>query len=179
MKKINIEAAIGVQKTLWYTFCSGLQNQIQIYWSIYLSTFLYTLDELSFYLFSDSFPKEIWEQPEWIKFAFIAEQIRNSKTKLDSSYVYLFRMDGSLRRVIPRPCWLWTRKCRLGLDQLYSLIKKDQRWHHHFGQVHGEWFLEFQLNPLTTNVPHHIETSQSICNAIQLTGFYMMGNIGR
>ena len=36
-----------------------------------------------------------------------------------------------------------------------------------------------QFNPLTTNVPHHIETSQLIWNANQLTGFYMMGNIGR
>ena len=35
------------------------------------------------------------------------------------------------------------------------------------------------LNPLTTNVPHYIETSQLICIANQLTGFYMMGNIGR
>ena len=26
-----------------------------------------------------------------------------------------------------------------------------------------------------TNVPHHIETSQLICIANQLTGFYMMG----
>ena len=34
------------------------------------------------------------------------------------------------------------------------------------------------LNPLTTNVPNHIETSQLICIANQLTGFYMMGNIG-
>ena len=30
------------------------------------------------------------------------------------------------------------------------------------------------FNPLTTNVPHHIETSQLICSANQLTGFYMM-----
>ena len=35
------------------------------------------------------------------------------------------------------------------------------------------------LNLLTTNVPHHIETSQQICNANQLTGFYMKGKIGR
>ena len=35
------------------------------------------------------------------------------------------------------------------------------------------------FNPLTTNVPHHIETSQLICRANQLTSFYMMGNIGR
>ena len=27
--------------------------------------------------------------------------------------------------------------------------------------------------------PHHIETSQLICNANQLAGFYMMENIGR
>ena len=37
----------------------------------------------------------------------------------------------------------------------------------------------WQLNPLTTIVPNHIETSQLICIANQLTGFYMMGNIGR
>ena len=35
------------------------------------------------------------------------------------------------------------------------------------------------LNPLTTNASHHIETSQLICIANQLTGFYIMGNIGR
>ena len=35
------------------------------------------------------------------------------------------------------------------------------------------------FNPLTTNVPHHVETSQLICNINQLTGFYIMGNIGR
>ena len=34
------------------------------------------------------------------------------------------------------------------------------------------------FNPLTTNVPHHIETSQFICNANQLTGFYVMENNG-
>ena len=31
------------------------------------------------------------------------------------------------------------------------------------------------LNPLTKNIPHHMETSQYICNTNQLTGFYMMG----
>ena len=35
------------------------------------------------------------------------------------------------------------------------------------------------VNPLTTNVPHPVETNQLICNANQLTGFYLMGNIGR
>ena len=34
------------------------------------------------------------------------------------------------------------------------------------------------FNPLSTNVLLHIETSQLICTANQLTGFYMMGNIG-
>ena len=36
----------------------------------------------------------------------------------------------------------------------------------------------FPVNPLTTNAPHHRHTSQMICSANQLTGFYMMGNIG-
>ena len=38
--------------------------------------------------------------------------------------------------------------------------------------------LRMPFNLLTTNVSHHIETSQLICIANQLTGFYMMGNIG-
>ena len=33
------------------------------------------------------------------------------------------------------------------------------------------------LNPLTINVPNHIETSQLICSANQLTGFYIIVNI--
>ena len=39
--------------------------------------------------------------------------------------------------------------------------------------------VSFELNPLTTNIPHHVETSQLICNPNQLTGFYMIGNIRR
>ena len=38
---------------------------------------------------------------------------------------------------------------------------------------------KYSINPITANVPHHIETSQLIWNANQLTGFYMMENIGR
>ena len=34
------------------------------------------------------------------------------------------------------------------------------------------------FKPLTTNIPHHIETSQLICNVNRLTGFYMMRNTG-
>ena len=35
------------------------------------------------------------------------------------------------------------------------------------------------INTLTTNVLRHVKTSQLICIANQLTGFYMMGNIDR
>ena len=35
------------------------------------------------------------------------------------------------------------------------------------------------INPLTTNVPHYIETSKFIWRANQLTGFYLIGNIDR
>ena len=35
------------------------------------------------------------------------------------------------------------------------------------------------INPLTSNVPYHIETSQLIYNGNQLTGFFIMGNIVR
>ena len=34
------------------------------------------------------------------------------------------------------------------------------------------------VDSLTNKVPHHIEASQLICTANQLTGFYKMGNIG-
>ena len=40
-------------------------------------------------------------------------------------------------------------------------------------------YLHQYINPLTTNVPHHIETSHLICKANQLTVFYIMGNIDR
>ena len=35
------------------------------------------------------------------------------------------------------------------------------------------------FNSLKTNVPHDIGTSQLICITNQVTGFYMMWNIGR
>ena len=34
------------------------------------------------------------------------------------------------------------------------------------------------FNPLTNNVPHHVETSQLVCNTNQLTGFHMMADGG-
>ena len=49
----------------------------------------------------------------------------------------------------------------------------------HIISSHFRFPINANVNPLTTNVPHHIETSQLICIANQLTGFYMMGNIGR
>ena len=46
-----------------------------------------------------------------------------------------------------------------------------------FAKFTGKQACNF-INPLTTNVPHHTETSQLIYNANQLTDFYRMGNIG-
>ena len=43
----------------------------------------------------------------------------------------------------------------------------------------GETEVSKLLNPLTTNVHNHKETSQLICIANQLTGFFMMMIIGR
>ena len=39
--------------------------------------------------------------------------------------------------------------------------------------------VKYEFNPLATNVRHHIETSQLVCRANHLTGFYMIVNIGR
>ena len=73
-------------------------------------------------------------------------------------------------------------KVHLNLDSLvlniYLTLNLAMRF---FYSLHDHVKLIFfnPLNPLTTNVPHYIETSQLICNENQLTGFYMMGNIGR
>ena len=59
---------------------------------------------------------------------------------------------------------------------------RDQLLDFHFKCI--VWFLNKRsisltcVYPLTTNVTHHTETSQIICIANQLTGFYMMENIG-
>ena len=37
--------------------------------------------------------------------------------------------------------------------------------------------LFYHVKQLVTNASHHIETSQLICDANELTGFYMMRNI--
>ena len=50
---------------------------------------------------------------------------------------------------------------------------------HTFFSVFQTLNSKLPLNPFTTNLHHHIETSQSICIANQLTGFYKIGNIGR
>ena len=38
-----------------------------------------------------------------------------------------------------------------------------------------------EINPLATNIPHHVETSQFelICIGNQSPGLYVIGNIGR
>ena len=41
------------------------------------------------------------------------------------------------------------------------------------------FYVDAPVNVLTTNVPHHIETSLLICITNELTSFYMIGNIGR
>ena len=38
--------------------------------------------------------------------------------------------------------------------------------------IHGSWL---HINPLTTDIPHHIETSQLICIANQVTSFLYDG----
>ena len=57
-----------------------------------------------------------------------------------------------------------------------SKIIFPQKIHAFSHQQHPSYLV---INPLTTNVPHHIETSQLICNVNQWTGFYKMGNTGR
>ena len=52
-----------------------------------------------------------------------------------------------------------------------------------FGSVSLLYFwvddvLQSRVNPLATIVPHYTEASQLICRTNQLTGFYMIGNIG-
>ena len=60
-------------------------------------------------------------------------------------------------------------------------VKQIQFFHH----VNMRWLWLWNsipahhLNPLKTNTPQHIVTSQFICIANQLTSFYMMRNIGR
>ena len=51
-----------------------------------------------------------------------------------------------------------------------SMLLIFSRKHQHTGTL-------FIFNPLTTIVPHHIETSQLICSANQLTGFDMMATL--
>lgn len=45
------------------------------------------------------------------------------------------------------------------------------------GQPSGQNQLH-SFNPLTTSVPHHMETSQLLYMETELTGFFMMGEIG-
>ena len=51
--------------------------------------------------------------------------------------------------------------------------------HYQARAIAQAYFSKKPFNPLTTNVSHHIETSQLICSANQLTDFYMVRNTGR
>ena len=53
------------------------------------------------------------------------------------------------------------------ISQVKVMLKRNKL--HRFKKVF--------FNPLTTDVPQHIETSQLICYANQLPGFYMMGTL--
>ena len=74
---------------------------------------------------------------------------------------------------------------------LLSILIKKRPWHRCFPVKCTRFFENifadllwatasvFTIIPLMTNVLHHRETGQSICIVNQLTGFYMMGNMGR
>ena len=65
------------------------------------------------------------------------------------------------------------------LQTLFLILRQFQQMHLlKLAGNHGFTCLHL-LNLLTTNLPKHIETTQLIWNANQLTGFYMMGDIGR
>ena len=61
---------------------------------------------------------------------------------------------------------------------VYFLRKKHQIIQFQSSYISVYKFWGAFLNPLTTNVPHQMGTSQLIYNTNQLTGFYMMGNVG-
>ena len=71
----------------------------------------------------------------------------------------------------------WTE--RLVFEKDYSIVTKVKVKTVCFQRLKNSDIASPSLNPLTTNAPHHIETSQSICNVIRLTGFYMARNICR
>ena len=76
---------------------------------------------------------------------------------------------------------IWTLFTRCYIKQQFLYIKKNyddvssKDWD--FGR-NTYMILYISIKPLSTNVPLHIETSQLICIANQLTGFSMMGDIG-
>ena len=60
------------------------------------------------------------------------------------------------------------------------MISEQRQWlAYDIVVVNFEQIRFFQYNVLTLNdqCSHHIETSQLICRADQLTGFYMMGTL--
>ena len=71
--------------------------------------------------------------------------------------------------------WLFTT----GITVLKMLLHNNVKIYKSFFKSFTFRLSPFPINPLTTNVPYHIETSQLICNSNQLTDFYMTENIGR
>ena len=61
--------------------------------------------------------------------------------------------------------------------EINDVILEVQEFKSESGNQYYHYFFKANVKPLTTNVPHHIETSQLICSANQLTGFFMMRNI--
>ena len=76
---------------------------------------------------------------------------------LSGIFIANFKLISNIILVFP----LWTLNRFAGILSFFILLSRASLF-----------------NPLTTNVPHHIETSQLICIANQLTGFYIMGIIG-
>ena len=67
------------------------------------------------------------------------------------------------------------------LQDTFSIMRKPMCNILIFSLIHTfKFFVTLEHpNPLKTNVLHHIETSRLICSTNQLTGFCMIGSIGR
>ena len=64
----------------------------------------------------------------------------------------------------------------------YTLIPRSPVENKNFDPILSSFsqsFVNLVVYPIKRQCCPHIETSQLICTANQLTGFYMMGNIGR
>ena len=62
---------------------------------------------------------------------------------------------------------------------IHQKIKQHWGWVENNALITNKACIAYSVNRLMTNVPHHLETSKLICIANELTGFYMMGKLGR